>query len=57
MSEDKRAIGNFVPGSVIHRKLKLDANLNMVFLKTGKLVRRTWVSEDIQMREAGIICK
>lgn len=56
MSEDKRTIGDSVPCSVIHRKLKFDANFNMILLKTGKLVRHTWVSEDTQMREAGIIC-
>lgn len=50
----------FVPCFVIHRKLKFDANFanfNMILLKTGKLVRHTWVSGDLQMREAGIICK
>lgn len=29
----------------------------MILLKTGKLVRHSWVSVDTQMREAGIICK
>lgn len=47
----------FVPCFVIHRKLKFDANFNMILLKTGKLVRHTWVSGDLQMREAGIISK
>lgn len=44
----------FVPCFVIHRKLKFDANFanfNMILLKTGKLVRHTWVSGDLQMRE------
>lgn len=44
-----------VPCFIIHRKLKFDANFDMILLKTGKSVRHTWVSGDLQMREAGII--
>lgn len=57
MSDDRRAIGNLGSLFCHIQEAEFEANLYMILLKMGELVRHTWVSGDIQTYEAGIICK